>query len=216
MISLKAGFNRGCKVLSSDSIDKLMDIKLSLFVSPQFSLSKFPINKNIFNVIDEKSKYPSRTTLNELGLWWLPTNNLALIYQSREIFKIFKSWTIEDIESGFLYFYYNIFHELGLSESKVLNVCEQFNLPVPTDLSNEFDIRMFELEVLQFSASIPYWNDQLEGYPVNKEFNQLNYTPCQFCVDELMFSKSNFKLNLIKRYCKNWVYNEAKSSASIM
>lgn len=194
-------------------IKKIQNTELYLFASTTMVFEEVPIQPSFFGQVKTIPKYPTKTDLNQMGLWYFPIDELASIYALPEFKAQLKAWTIDDIRMGWLYYYF--YYNLTIKEQTVDSICATYNIPTssPTDKFVQIE---FEREVLQFASSVDFWNDEIEGFPVNPKFEQLNNTPCQICTDEMMFIKPEFKIALFKKYCANWIYNKDKSTKAIM
>uniref|UniRef100_UPI00052433E6 hypothetical protein n=1 Tax=Psychrobacter lutiphocae TaxID=540500 RepID=UPI00052433E6 len=201
--------------MNKDNIIKIIkDFELYFSSASQNSFIELPMDTAIFENPSNPPRLPTKSQTKELGLWWKPIDGLAEIYSSISLKNKIKSWMIEDIAEGFLYYYYILIYNTSFREALVTAYLKSYEIDKSYS-SDELEGIKNDLDNLKYIASKSNWSDEIDGYSAI-ETDQLGDLDYQICEDNLMFSKSNFKLNLIKRYCKNWVYNEAKSSASIM
>ena len=201
--------------MNKDNIRKIIkDFELYFSASAQRTFVEIPMDTAIFEDPSNPPRLPPKGETKELGLWWYPIDGLAEIYSSITFKNKIKSWMIEDIAEGFLYYYYVLIYNTSFREALVTAYLKSYEIDKPYS-SDELEGIENDFDNLKYIASKKQWSDEIEGYGAI-ETDQLGDLDYQICEDNLMFSKPQFKLNLIQRYCKNWVYNEAKSSASIM
>lgn len=91
--------------MNKDNIKKIVkDFELYFSSASQHTFIELPMDTAIYEDPSNPPRFPPKDETIELGLWWYPIDGLAEIYSSITFKNKIKSWMIEDIAEGFLYY----------------------------------------------------------------------------------------------------------------
>ncbi len=174
------------------------DIGFNQFPAPELSLIDYP-------------KASRAKLLNMYDLWWYPDTEISEVYNNQSLRREIIEWIKQDTEDGWscLYFRY-------LSNKEMLKVVKD---TIGEELTEEQLIEESKSEYytlqnrLISQQSHKYWNDEIEGFPINHEANELyDCYDIQVCYDEMMYHKADFIINLCAKYCPDWHFNSKKNN----
>lgn len=178
-----------------------------LFCSRQMFFEQLPTSYLNYDSSGILLKHPTMTLVNELGLWWFPSDNLAKIYSMIDIRQVMSTWEEQDIRLGWVSYYYP--HGCEHVHNIVNHTLKEYEINDEELKDSQYYVKS---ELLMKIVSKKYWGEEIEGFPINHQINVDYDIDEQFCIDELMFTRPKFIINLFDKYCQKWEYNTKKST----